>query len=120
MLRGAEQGRLGFCAADEHCFPRFPIPVAARLADGADERTPTRPIPEPPSGGPVTANPKRNYLSIMGDVVGKPVEEVDVAETADAPDPADKVAKIEPFEDGEVVATNEPASPGKAEWQVKR
>jgi len=28
------------------------------------KRTPARPIPEPPSGGPVAANPKINFLSI--------------------------------------------------------
>ena len=30
-----------------------------------DDRTPSRPILEPPSGGPVAAKPKRNYLSIQ-------------------------------------------------------
>jgi len=36
-------------------------------SDGTpDARTPSRPIPEPPSGGPVAAGPKSNYLSIKG------------------------------------------------------
>ena len=48
------------------------------------------------------------------------LEEIDVAATADDPNEANKVAKIELFEDGEVIDTNEPPAPGKAEWQVKR
>ena len=28
-----------------------------------NDRTPSRPIPEPPSGGPVAAGPESNYLS---------------------------------------------------------
>jgi hypothetical protein len=55
----------------------------------------------------------------MGDVVGKPVEEVVVSVTVEDPDAADKVAKIELFEDGKVVDIDEPAvTPAK--WSLKR
>ena len=57
--------------------------------------------------------------AVMGEIVGKPVEEVEVSVVVDDPDPGDKVAKIELIEDGEVVDVHEPGG-ASVEWSVKR
>ena len=58
----------------------------------------------------------------MGDVVEPPVKTVKVLVRAEDPDAGDTVAKVELFEDGEVVKTTE-SSPGDAavefEWPAK-
>jgi hypothetical protein len=68
-----------------------------------------------------TRNP-RVGIRIIGDVgqsviVGKPVEAAEVRVAVEDPDPADKVAKIELFEDGTVVESHEPAD-GGGQWTV--
>jgi hypothetical protein len=57
--------------------------------------------------------------AVMGDVVAKPVEEVEISVVVKDPDAADTVAKIELFEDGEVVDVDEPAV-APARWSLKR
>ena len=44
----------------------------------------------------------------MGDIISEPVKEVKVRVQVGDPDKGDLIAKIELFEDGEVVDTNEP------------
>ena len=55
----------------------------------------------------------------MGDIVGKPVEVAEISVSVEDPDTADKVAKIELFEDGKVVEVHEPGG-GAVKWAVKR
>ena len=57
--------------------------------------------------------------AVMGDIVGKPVETVEVRVVVKDPDAADTVAKIELFEDGKVVDVHEQESM-RVEWSVKR
>ncbi len=58
----------------------------------------------------------------MGDIVEEPANRVQVLVRVDDPDPGDTVAKIELFEDGNVVETKEPnrvAEPWEFEWPAK-
>ncbi len=60
--------------------------------------------------------------AIMGDIVEEPVKKVEVLVRVEDPDPGDTVAKIELFEDGQVVKTKEPdagTGPWEFEWPAK-
>ncbi len=53
----------------------------------------------------------------MGDIVGEPVEKVGVVVTVADPDRSDTIAKIELYQDGKVVRTDEPSA-SSCEWKT--
>jgi hypothetical protein len=57
--------------------------------------------------------------AVMGSIVEEPVREVEVSLTVSHADPGDRIAKIELFEDGEVVETDEPNAQGRC-WKTAR
>ena len=55
--------------------------------------------------------------AVMGDVVAEPCTDVRVEVSVEDPDPKDATAKIELFEDGAVVKTDEPKTPSR-QWKT--
>jgi len=55
----------------------------------------------------------------MGEIIGDPVAKVEVAVRVSDPDAEDTIAKIELFENGTIVATDEPNAQGRC-WNVER
>jgi hypothetical protein len=56
--------------------------------------------------------------ALMGDIVEQPVSEAKVVVGVNDPDGGDTIAKIELFEDGKVIQTDEPAAQQRR-WEVK-
>jgi hypothetical protein len=52
--------------------------------------------------------------AVMGDILAEPVETVGIEVSVDDPDAADKTAKIELFEDGAVIQTEQPNTPSSS------
>ena len=57
--------------------------------------------------------------AVMGDIVAEPVKTVKTVVTVNDPNPGDTIAKIELFEDGSVVQTDEPNT-NQRRWKTKR
>jgi len=53
----------------------------------------------------------------MGDIIEQPVSDVAVTVDVADPDPGDAIAKIELFEDGEVIRTDEPNAEAR-HWEI--
>ena len=57
--------------------------------------------------------------AVMGSIVSEPAETVEVYLRVSDPDETDTIAKLELFEDGEIVETDEPNKQARC-WQVTR